>query len=182
MYCRWRSSYQEGRAGVPLTGLTPPHVCACLKSGPRIPTSYVVVFFFVQWVQLRWEKTVDIGGGDAHYCLNCLFIFNRLHMMHVLVLTSLITRHSSHVRYIQQQVEGTILVTFYTWCMLLTFARHEHDLIISLRAKLWAYRTSLTKPLCIEVPVPSQESKLSFICLLVSIVFVADFTIFLIRF
>ena len=29
MYCCWRSSYLKGRAWIPLTGLTPPNVCAC---------------------------------------------------------------------------------------------------------------------------------------------------------
>jgi hypothetical protein len=27
--------------GFHLTGLTPPHVCACPKAGPEFPTSYV---------------------------------------------------------------------------------------------------------------------------------------------
>jgi hypothetical protein len=46
---------QLSRAGIPLTGLTLPHVCACPKKGPGFQTSYVVVFFCIQWVQLRWE-------------------------------------------------------------------------------------------------------------------------------
>ena len=29
-----RSSYQEGRVGIPLTGLTPPHFYACHKPEP----------------------------------------------------------------------------------------------------------------------------------------------------
>ena len=48
MYWRWRSSYQEGEGaaiGVPFTGLTPPHICACPNSGPGFSTWYVVVFF-----------------------------------------------------------------------------------------------------------------------------------------
>ena len=46
MYCRWRSSYQEGRGGVeiPLTDLNPPHVCACPKAGNEFPPLYTVVF------------------------------------------------------------------------------------------------------------------------------------------
>jgi hypothetical protein len=45
MYCYWRSSYQERRGvGIPLTGLTPPHVCVCPKSGPVFPMLYVMVF------------------------------------------------------------------------------------------------------------------------------------------
>ena len=31
MYCRWRTNYQE-RIGIPLTGLTLQHLCACPKS------------------------------------------------------------------------------------------------------------------------------------------------------
>ena len=34
-----------------------------------------------------------------------------------------------------------------------------HDSIISLRRKVWPNKTSLTPPLFIEVPVPSQESE-----------------------
>ena len=45
MYCYWRSSYQERRGvGIPLTGLTPPHVCVCPKPGPVFPMLYVMVF------------------------------------------------------------------------------------------------------------------------------------------
>ena len=65
MYCRWRSRYQEGRIGISLTSLTPPHSCACPKPGPGFPKSYVVVFSCVQRVQLRLEvivRFVDIGG------------------------------------------------------------------------------------------------------------------------
>jgi hypothetical protein len=36
---------QEGRVRIPLTCLTPPHVCACPKSEPGFTSSYVVVFF-----------------------------------------------------------------------------------------------------------------------------------------
>ena len=43
MYCRWRSSYQEGRVEIPLTGSTPPHVCADPKPGLEFPTSYVML-------------------------------------------------------------------------------------------------------------------------------------------
>jgi len=50
IYWRWRWSYQEGRVGMPLIGLTQGHVCACLKPGPGFPTLYAVVFFvFSEW-------------------------------------------------------------------------------------------------------------------------------------
>jgi hypothetical protein len=38
----------RGEDWIPLTGLTPPHFCACPKPGPEFPTSYVVGFFCVQ--------------------------------------------------------------------------------------------------------------------------------------
>ena len=41
------------------------------------------------------------------------------------------------------------------------FSLHDH--IISLRGEVWAHKTSLTLPLVTEVPVPSQESELSYI-------------------
>ena len=44
MYCCWRSSYQ-GRGWTIITGLIPPHVCACSKPWRGFPASYVVVFF-----------------------------------------------------------------------------------------------------------------------------------------
>jgi hypothetical protein len=55
MYCCWRSIYQDGRVGVPSTSLTLPHVCPCPKTGPEFPRTFLVVFFCLQWVQLRWE-------------------------------------------------------------------------------------------------------------------------------
>jgi hypothetical protein len=39
--------------------------------------------------------------------------------------------------------------------------------IMSLRVDVWAHKTSLTPPLYIEVPVPSQESEWSRVCVLV---------------
>jgi len=40
-YC-WKFSYQERRVGIPLT---PPHFCACPKSGSEFSMSYVMVSF-----------------------------------------------------------------------------------------------------------------------------------------
>ena len=56
MYCRWSSSYQEGRVGVPLTGLTPPQFCACPKPGHGFSTSYGAVLFMFS--EFRWEVVV----------------------------------------------------------------------------------------------------------------------------
>jgi len=51
-------------------------------------------------------------------------------------------------------------------CILLTHKKHLHDRIIWLRGEVWAHKTSLTSQLFIEVPVPSQESERSCICVL----------------
>ena len=46
LYCYWRSNYQEWWVGIPLTCLTPPHLCARHKPGPVFPPAYVVYFVF----------------------------------------------------------------------------------------------------------------------------------------
>ena len=54
--CRYRSSYQERRIGIPLIH----HILACPKSGPGCPASYVVVFLYsVSSVKMR---------GDCSFC------------------------------------------------------------------------------------------------------------------
>ena len=40
----WRPIYQDRRFGIPLTSLSPSHICACPKTGHGFLTSYVVVF------------------------------------------------------------------------------------------------------------------------------------------
>ena len=72
MYCRWRSSYQEGRVGISLIVLILPHCCVCPKARPGFPTSYVMI-----WVMMRGDcsKRIDIGGIVDHHCLNFLFIY-----------------------------------------------------------------------------------------------------------
>ena len=50
--------------------------------------------------------------------------------------------------------------------LLLTPGRHLDDHIISLRRAVWALKTSLNLPPFIEVPMPSQESELTCICVL----------------
>jgi hypothetical protein len=40
---KMKPNYQNERFGIPSTGLTLPHVCACPKPGPGFP-SYAVVF------------------------------------------------------------------------------------------------------------------------------------------
>ena len=58
--CRWISSYQEGRVGIPLTGLTPQQLCACPNPVPGSPTIYVVVtLVFFNGYKVR---------GDCSFC------------------------------------------------------------------------------------------------------------------
>jgi hypothetical protein len=51
-----------------ITVLIPSHFCASPKSGPGFPTSYIVVFVCVQWVKVRGDLFVDIGGIVHHHC------------------------------------------------------------------------------------------------------------------
>jgi hypothetical protein len=51
IYCYWISSYQEWR--VRINRFNPLYIFFCPKPGPRFPTSYVLVFFCVQWVKLK---------------------------------------------------------------------------------------------------------------------------------
>lgn len=55
-----------GGEGVLLTVLTPPHFCTCPNHWPGFPTSYVLVFFCVQWVNLR-----DYRYSFCWYRRNC---------------------------------------------------------------------------------------------------------------
>ena len=43
----------QERVGIPLTALTLPHFCACLKPGPGFPLPKVLVFFCVQLFEVR---------------------------------------------------------------------------------------------------------------------------------
>jgi hypothetical protein len=47
------------KVGIPITCLTPPHVCVSLKSGPGFPMWYVLDLICVQWVKVR---------GDSWFC------------------------------------------------------------------------------------------------------------------
>lgn len=42
--------------------------------------------------------------------------------------------------------------------ILLTYEKHVHDRIISLRGEVWAHRTDLTPPLCIVLRRGSERS------------------------
>ena len=43
---------QEGMVGIPLTSLTPPHVCVCLKPGPE--------FFIYLYGSMKKEKCAHL--------------------------------------------------------------------------------------------------------------------------
>jgi hypothetical protein len=69
MYCRWRSSYQkEGRIVIPLTGITPPHVCACSKPGHGFSTTYHIrrnaQLLLVKDVFSCYYYILDCQGGQ----------------------------------------------------------------------------------------------------------------------
>ena len=49
--------------------------------------------------------------------------------------------------------------------ILFTRGKHLNDFVISLRVEVWGHDTSLTPELCMLVPVSSQESERSPICL-----------------
>jgi hypothetical protein len=41
------SDISEGEVGIPLSGLTPPHFCACPIPGPEFPVQYAIINFVV---------------------------------------------------------------------------------------------------------------------------------------
>ena len=56
-----------------VTGITPPHFCACLKLLPGFPMYIVVPPFCAQCIKVRGDSSfVDIGGVID--CLNFLFL------------------------------------------------------------------------------------------------------------
>ena len=62
LYCRWRSSYQEGRIGISQTCLTPSHFYGCPRT--ELLTPYVDVFFaFDGFILLSWR--------DQYWSRNC---------------------------------------------------------------------------------------------------------------
>ena len=70
---RWTIS--RGVVGMPLTDLSLPLFCACPMPEPGFPTSYVILFHFVQWMKVRrYCRLVDIDRIVVHYCSNFLFI------------------------------------------------------------------------------------------------------------
>ena len=47
LYCYWRPISQDEKVVIPLTGLNPPHCCACPKPGPGFQLTNGLVC--VQW-------------------------------------------------------------------------------------------------------------------------------------
>ena len=77
MFRRWKSSYHEGRVGIPIICLTPSHFVACPKPGTGYPTLYVVLLCSVSSVKMRRDCSfifVDIGGIDDQHYLKVLFM------------------------------------------------------------------------------------------------------------
>ena len=60
---RWEGS-------VSLTGLTPAIFMWLSQARTRISNVIYNGLFCVQWVEVRWEVIVYIGGIDDHHCLN----------------------------------------------------------------------------------------------------------------
>jgi hypothetical protein len=61
-----------GNAKIPLNDLTPPYFYASPKSGPGFQMPYIMVFFCVQWCEVRGSFFYDIYGIVDH-CLKFLF-------------------------------------------------------------------------------------------------------------
>ena len=67
--------------------------------------------------------------------------------------------------YSKLNFQGQIFFT-QNWCNItlncwnfLTWRKHLHDSLISEKEEVWAHKISLTQPLFIKVPVPSQKSE-----------------------
>jgi len=124
MYCRGRSNYQDRGVGTPLTGLTPPHLCACPMPGSGFPTTYGVVCSCVQWVQFRWEvvvRVVVIGGIDYHQCLASPYMHLRTSWWSIFVKKCLLGRFVRIVFFIITS-KNTTTETYYKY-------RHYYKII-----------------------------------------------------
>jgi hypothetical protein len=79
MYCRWRSTYQEGRVGIPITGLTPPPFCACPKLGPGFQRHMSWFLFLCVCEGGRWLFVwlIMVELYTINHCLNVLFMVTK---------------------------------------------------------------------------------------------------------
>jgi hypothetical protein len=64
MYCRWRISYQKRRVGIPLNGLTLPHLSACPNPGTWF--SIVICRGLLVFSEFISDES------DCLFCWNCL--------------------------------------------------------------------------------------------------------------
>jgi hypothetical protein len=77
---------------IPLTSLTLPHLCACLKPEPGFPMLFLMSFLYVNG--LRWEMIVcfvDTDGNVGHHCRN--FLVLKPSTIHIIWLGTLICWH-----------------------------------------------------------------------------------------
>ena len=67
------------KVGIPLAGINPPHLSACLKSVPGFRTSHVVIALFcIQHVIMT--GFVNIEEIVEHHCLKLLSIINKYYI------------------------------------------------------------------------------------------------------
>ena len=67
---------KRARVGILLTGLTLPHFCACSNTGPRFPTSNVIINCCVLFIKVR---------SDCSFCWywwNCCMTINFFSLTH----------------------------------------------------------------------------------------------------
>jgi len=72
LYCRWRSNHQEREGWDLINWLNPATFCTCPKPRPEFPTSYVMVFFYVQRFEVRGDSLLCWywwNCVDHYYCL-----------------------------------------------------------------------------------------------------------------
>ena len=75
MYCRWRSSYQEGSGWDPNSRFNPA-TFLCMSPGQHIDFQVICRVTLFVFSELRWEEIVrfiDIGGIVNHHYLTFLF-------------------------------------------------------------------------------------------------------------
>ena len=73
MYCRWKSSFQEGLD--PIKQINPVTCCACPKPGPGFATSYVVFYYLCsmnladshQYNANGWRRVPNIVLAQKSY-------------------------------------------------------------------------------------------------------------------
>jgi hypothetical protein len=102
MYCRWRSNYQEGEGWDSIYLFNPVTCCACLKPGPGLPTSYVVVLNFrlPPWLGWSlWNICVTNDHGYVPLVVNTCRSFP-----HSWLITRFVTRLTRRVPLVEQEL------------------------------------------------------------------------------